>query len=205
MTVPDITLPKRRNDMEIGVANSPIKDFVTPSHVIGTEFEIKLEGHEKTSSNMDYKYGEEGKDDQLIITGGFVQKNLNANKTIFIEREIGQRPVLAFGNSGSDTSMMQYALIDNEYPSEAYMVVADDTEREWGMQDWDEKSQEYIDQGFIPVSMKEDFAQIYPEEITKAETQYQAPGAEEEEAEEELIEEELVEEELEEEVLDEAA
>ena len=187
------------------VANSPIKDFVTPSHVIGTEFEIKLEGHEKTSSNMDYKYGEEGKDDQLIITGGFVQKNLNANKTIFIEREIGQRPVLAFGNSGSDTSMMQYALIDNEYPSEAYMVVADDTEREWGMQDWDEKSQEYIDQGFIPVSMKEDFAQIYPEEITKAETQYQAPGAEEEEAEEELIEEELVEEELEEEVLDEAA
>ena len=111
------------------VDNSPIKDFVSRAHVIGTEFEIKLEGNEHTSSNMDYKYGEDGKDDALVVTGGFVQKNLNAQKTIEIEREIGQRPVLAFGNSGSDTSMMNYALINNEYPSEAYMIVADDRER----------------------------------------------------------------------------
>ena len=155
------------------VNNSPIKDYVTPAHVIGTEFEIKLEGNEHTPSNMDYKYGEGGKDDQLIVTGGFLQKNLNANKTIYIEREIGQRPVLAFGNSGSDTSMMNYALINNQYPSEAYMVVADDTEREWGPQDWDEKSAEYTAMGYIPVSMKNDFAQIYPEQISKAQTQYQ--------------------------------
>ena len=160
------------------VANSPIKDYVTPAHVIGTEFEIKLAGHEKTPSNMDYKYGENGEDDPLVVTGGFVQKNLNANKTIDIDREIGQRPVLAFGNSGSDTSMMNYALINNEYPSEAYMVVADDSEREWGTQDWDEKSAEYTAMGYVPVSMKNDFAQIYPEQITKAETQYQAPGEE---------------------------
>ena len=59
------------------VANSPISEYVTPSHVIGTEFEIKLEGHEKTASNMDYKYGEDGTDDELVITGGFVQKNLS--------------------------------------------------------------------------------------------------------------------------------
>ncbi|MCR5788327.1 MAG: haloacid dehalogenase-like hydrolase [Lachnospiraceae bacterium] len=160
------------------VGNSPIRDYVTPAHVIGTEFEIKLEGHEKTPSNMDYKYGEGGKDEKPVVTGGFVQKNLNANKTLFIEREIGQRPVLAFGNSGSDTSMLNYALINNQYPSEAYMVVADDTEREWGPQNWAEKSEEYAAQGYIPVSMKDDFGQIYPEGITKAETQYQEPGAE---------------------------
>ena len=162
------------------VANSPIKDYVTPNHVIGTEFEIKLSGHENTPSNMDYKYGEGGNDDQLVITGGFVQKNLNANKTIFIEREIGQRPVLAFGNSGSDTSMMNYAIIDNSYPAQAYMIIADDSEREWGTQDWDEKSKEYSEMGYIPVSMKNDFARIYPEQISKADTQYLAPGAEEE-------------------------
>ena len=69
--------------------------------------------------------------------------------------------------------MMNYALINNEYPSEAYMVVADDSEREWGTQDWAEKSKEYTDMGYIPVSMKNDFAQIYPEQITKAQTQYQ--------------------------------
>ena len=129
---------------------------------------------------MDYVYGADGKDDQLVVTGGFVQKNLNANKTIEIEREIGQRPVLAFGNSGSDTSMMNYALINNKYPAQAYMVVADDTEREWGMQDWAEKSEEYAQMGYIPVSMKNDFAQIYPEQITKSEIQYQAPAAQEE-------------------------
>ena len=163
------------------VANSPIKDYVTPNHVIGTEFEIKLENHEKTSSNMDFKYGEDGEDDKLVITGGFVQKNLNANKTIDIEREIGQRPVLAFGNSGSDTSMMNYAIIDNQYPAQAYMVIADDSEREWGAQDWTEKSEAYSAMGYIPVSMKDDFAQIYPEPITKAETQYE-PADEETEA-----------------------
>ena len=156
------------------VAESPIKEYVTPAHVIGTEFEVKLEGNEKTASNMDYKYGEGGKDDNLIVTGGFVQKNLNANKTIVIEREIGQRPVLAFGNSGSDTSMMNYTLINNQYPAEAYMVVADDAQREWGTQDWTEKSEEYTAMGYIPVSMKNDFALIYPEQITKAETQYQS-------------------------------
>ncbi len=164
------------------VDHSPIKDYVSPSHVIGTEFEIKLAGHEKTPSNMDYKYGEEGKDDALVITGGFVQKNLNANKTIEIEREIGQRPVLAFGNSGSDTSMMNYAIINNRYPAEAYMIIADDSEREWGTQDFEEKSAEYTAMGYVPVSMKEDFAQIYPEEISKARTQYQAPEEGSEEA-----------------------
>ncbi len=157
------------------IANSPLSEYVSPSHVIGTEFEIKLEGHEDTPSNMDYKYGEDGKDDKLVITGGFIQKNLNANKTIFIQREIGQRPVLAFGNRGSDTSMMNYVLINNKYPSEAYMVVADDTEREWGPQNWEEKSKEYTEMGYIPVSMKNDFAKIYPDRITKAEAQYKSP------------------------------
>lgn len=154
------------------VDNSPIADYVTPNHVIGTEFEIKLAGNEHTPSNMDYKYGVNGVDDQLVITGGFVQKNLNANKTLWIEREIGQRPVLAFGNSGSDTSMMNYALIDNPYPAEAYMVVADDAEREWGTQDWEAKSAEYAAQGYIPISMKSDFAKIYSDLVTKAEVQY---------------------------------
>ena len=155
------------------VANSPISEYVTPDHVIGTDFEVKQKGDEDESSNMDFKY-EDG--DELVLTGGFIQKNLNANKSIYIEREIGQRPVLAFGNSGSDTSMLNYTIDSrNPYPAEAYMIVADDTEREWGPQDWDEKSVEYIGMGYIPVSMKNDFAQIYEEDITKADKQYQKP------------------------------
>ena len=152
------------------VANSPIRDYVTPNHVIGTDFEVKQPGHEAESSNMDFKYAD---GDELVITGGFIQKNLNANKSIYVEREIGQRPVLAFGNGGSDTSMMNYAIdIRNPYPAEAYMIVADDTEREWGPQDWDEKSAEYREMGYTPVSMKNDFAKIYPDGVTKSAQQY---------------------------------
>ena len=152
------------------VANSPIKDYVTPDHVIGTDFEVKVKGHEDEPSNMDFKYAT---GDDLVLTGGFVQKNLNANKSIYIEREIGQRPVLAFGNSGSDTSMLNYAIDErNPYKAGAYMVVADDTIREWGPQDWATKSAEYISKGYTPISMKNDFKQIYPEGITKAQEQY---------------------------------
>ncbi len=167
------------------VANSPIKDYVTPNHVIGTDFEVKQKGHETEPSNLNFKY-ENG--DELVLTGGFIQKNLNGNKSIYIEREIGQRPVLAFGNSGSDTSMMNYTIDSrNQYPAQAYMIVADDNVREWGTQDWETKSADYREKGYIPVSMKNDFAQIYEEGITKAEEQYQerdwsdAPWYEEEE------------------------
>ena len=153
------------------VANSPIRDYVTPNHVIGTDFEVKQPGYEDVSSNMDFKYAN---GDELVLTGGFIQKNLNANKSIYVQREIGQRPVLAFGNSGSDTSMMNYTIDErNPYPAQAYMVVADDPDREWGKQDWAEKSADYIAKGYVPVSMKNDFAQIYPEGITRADVQYQ--------------------------------
>lgn len=152
------------------IANSPYRDYVTPNHVIGTDFEVKQAGYEDVSSNMDFKY-ENG--DELVLTGGFIQKNLNGNKSIYVEREIGQRPVLAFGNSGSDTSMMNYTIDSrNPYPAQAYMVVADDNVREWGTQDWEKKSADYRAKGFIPISMKNDFAQIYPDGITKAPEQY---------------------------------
>ena len=153
------------------IANSPIKDYVTPNHVIGTDFEIKQRGHETESSNMNFKY-ENG--DELVLTGGFIQKNLNGNKSIYIEREIGQRPVLAFGNTGSDSSMLNYTNDSrNEYKSLAFMVVADDTVREWGKQNWDEKSAEYTAKGWLSISMKNDFVKIYPDGVTIAEQQYQ--------------------------------
>ena len=159
------------------VANSPIRDYVTPNHVIGTDFEVKVRGYEEEPSNMNFKYAD---GDELVLTGGFIQKNLNANKSIYIEREIGQRPVLAFGNSGSDTSMMNYTIDHrNPYPAQAYMIVADDDVREWGKQNWEEKAAENREKGYVPVSMKNDFAQIYPEGIVPAAEQFMEPAQEE--------------------------
>ena len=159
------------------VANSPIRDYVTPNHVIGTDFEVKVRGYEEEPSNMNFKYAD---GNELVLTGGFIQKNLNANKSIYIEREIGQRPVLAFGNSGSDTSMMNYTIDHrNPYPAQAYMIVADDDVREWGKQNWEEKAAENREKGYVPVSMKNDFAQIYPEGIVPAAEQFTEPAQEE--------------------------
>ena len=81
--------------------------------------------------------------------------------------------MLAFGNSGSDTSMMNYTIDErNPYRAQAYMIVADDGVREWGTQVWEKKSAVYEAKGYVPVSMKNDFAQIYPAQITKAQQQY---------------------------------
>ncbi|MBE6039625.1 MAG: haloacid dehalogenase-like hydrolase [Clostridiales bacterium] len=157
------------------ISSSPISKYVTSDHIIGTDFEVKQRGYEDVSSNMDFKY-ENG--DELVLTGGFIQKNLNGNKSIYIEREIGRRPVLAFGNSGSDTSMMNYTIDSrNPYPAQAYMLVADDSEREWGSQSWEEKSAEWSAMGYTPISMKSDFKAIYPEGITKAAVQYKERSA----------------------------
>ena len=82
--------------------------------------------------------------------------------------------MLAFGNSGSDTSMMNYTIDSrNQYPARAYMIIADDDVREWGNpDDWATKSEEYSAMGYTPVSMRNDFAMIYPSSITKAASQY---------------------------------
>ena len=58
------------------------------------------------------------------------------------------------------------------------MIVADDNVREWGTQNWEEKSAGYAEKGFIPISMKQDFAKIYAEGITKAAQQYVEPESE---------------------------
>jgi hypothetical protein len=69
--------------------------------------------------------------------------------------------------------MMHYAIdARNPYRALAYMIVADDGFREWGKQDWDAKSQDYLAKGFVPISMLRDFSVIYPEGIVKAEEQY---------------------------------
>ena len=116
---------------------------------------------------MKYKYLS---GDELVLTGGFIQKNLHGNKSIYIQREIGQRLVLAFGNTSSDSSMLNYTIDSrNPYPAKAYMIVADDTDREWGKQDFNEKSAEYETQGYVSISMKNDFAEKYNKGITKAE------------------------------------
>ena len=71
-------------------------------------------------------------DDIVVLGGDFLIKNLKMNKVTVIAQEIGEQPVLSFGNSTGDASMAQYVVCNNPYASLAFMLCCDDTIRENG-------------------------------------------------------------------------
>lgn len=105
-------------------------------------------------------------DDQILLFGEFQIKNIKMNKVKVIEREIGQKPVLSFGNTSGDYSMATFTTTDNKYLSHAYMLCCDDLERENGNLD---KAADMVkkceDSGWTPISMKNDFVTIYGEDV----------------------------------------
>ena len=133
------------------------------NQVIGTNPDIKAANQgEISADNYTYKH------DDYIIRGQLTKKNLKMNKVVAIEHEIGKQPVLAFGNSGGDTSMLNYAITDNKYKSLAFFVICDDTERELGNIDKANKCVKLADdKGWIKISMKNDFKTIYGDDVER--------------------------------------
>ena len=142
---------------------------IPESQVIGSDGTIVATGQTKTdnlnSDNLEYVYKN---DDSLVRGSGFIVKNLKMNKVAVIAREIGKQPVLSFGNSSGDSSMAEYVVTNNPYPSRAYMLLADDFVRENGSQAKTDKIQQLCDQnGWIPISMKNDWKTIYGDGVVK--------------------------------------
>lgn len=107
-------------------------------------------------------------DDNVTLGGDFIIKNLKMNKVSLIAQEIGVQPVLAFGNSSGDTSMLNYAVFNNKYKSLSFALCCDDLDREYGNISKAEKMQDLCTQyGWIPVSMKNDWTTIYGEDVKK--------------------------------------
>ena len=136
-----------------------------PYHqLIGTNPAIKA-AHQGETSADDYAY----RHDDYLIRGGLTQKNLKMNKVVVIANEIGKQPVLAFGNSGGDTSMLNYAITGNKYKSLSFFVICDDLERELGNQKKADGCKKLADDnGWIQISMKNDFATIYGDNVKRA-------------------------------------
>ncbi len=106
--------------------------------------------------------------DELVRTDKLLIKNLRMNKVLQIAREIGKQPVLSFGNTESDCSMHMYTISNNPYKSAAFMLVADDEQRDYG----DEKKAEELrktweESGFNVISMRDDFRTIYGDDVVK--------------------------------------
>ncbi len=139
---------------------------VPPSHVIGTEYGYTAVSQGDTA-DTDYTFQPS---DQIVFDGSYAGENAKTSKVDAIVREIGQQPVLAFGNSSGDLAMAIYTISNNPYRSAAYMVVADDVEREYGSADGaDDKKASYESMGIGVISMRDDFGTIYGDGVQKTE------------------------------------
>ena len=141
--------------------NSPLN--VPNSQIIGSDETVvtKKQGDE---DGLNYVYEA---DDELILGGEFIVKNLKMNKVAVIAQEIGVQPVLSFGNSSGDASMAEYTINNNPYKALAFMLCCDDTERENGNVEKADKMYSLCEEfGWIPVSMKNDWTTIYGDGVT---------------------------------------
>ena len=163
----------KANDFDVYVVTASEREVVRAaveplgidaSHVIGSDwaYTASNQGGEEGS---DYTYQ---KDDELLIAGYYLGETGKTNKVIAIQREIGKHPVLAFGNSTGDFAMLNYALDNENYSAASFLVVADDSEREYGNA---EKAAQMRDEaansGWTAISMRDDWASIYADDVVK--------------------------------------
>ena len=168
--------------------NSPLD--LPNSQIIGSDESVvaRLQNGE---DGLNYTFTE---GDDLILGGDFIIKNLKMNKVTVINQEIGQQPVLSFGNTTGDAAMAEYTISKNPYKSLAFMLCCDDLERENGNIDKANKMYDLCEEfHWIPVSMKNDWKTIYaegvkyigkqaPETEAPAQEQNEAPAEEQNEA-----------------------
>ena len=69
---------------------------------------------------------------ELVLSGKIANKNLKMTKVSMIAEQVGQCPVLSFGNSAGDISMTNYVMGNGQYRTAAFFVCCDDDIRESG-------------------------------------------------------------------------
>ena len=136
---------------------------IEPEHIIGSDAWVRA-SHQGDTSGLEYVYS---KQDELV-RGKYLEEHIAMNKVSVIAREIGRQPVLAFGNSGGDASMLNYTVNNNKYKSAAFVLLCDDTEREFGNLEKAQKMKKSAEEnGWISVSMKNEFKTIYGDKVKK--------------------------------------
>ena len=143
------------------INNSPLE--LPPRQIIGSD-ERTMATHQGDEDGLKYTFQS---DDEVITAGEFIIKTLKMNKVSVIVQEIGQQPVLSFGNSTGDSAMANYVITNNPYRSLAFMLCCDDTEREHGnIQKANDMYDLCASSGWVPISMKNDWTTIYGEGVT---------------------------------------
>ena len=131
--------------------------------IIGSDEAVVASGQGKTDG-LDYVFSQ---GEKVVLGGDFLIKNLKMNKVSVIMQEIGRQPVLAFGNSTGDSSMLNFAISENPFRSLSFMLCCDDLERENGTLAKADKARALCEQnGWVPVSMRDDWTTIYGPGVT---------------------------------------
>ena len=138
-----------------------LDSWIPSEHVIGSSFSLTATG-QGNQAGRSYNYQPE---DEVLLEGNLTVKNQKANKVFSIVDEIGKAPILVFGNSSGDLAMAQYAV---QHGGRAYMLLCDDTQRDWGDAEtavsFAETCASY---GYETISMRDDFVTIYGENIVR--------------------------------------
>ena len=148
------------------IVRGAVKDVldIPERQIIGSDERI-IARNQGDADGLDYVYSD---DDDLILAGDFIVKNLKMNKVSVIIQEIGQQSVLSFGNSSGDASMAEYVTSNNKYESLAFMLCCDDLERENGNVEKAQKMYSMCEEfGWEPISMKNDWSTIYGDGVKK--------------------------------------
>lgn len=162
------------NDFTVYVVSGTERNFVRavvcdgagikPNNVIGMDFAFKStkQGNEKKSVHQ-FK-----RDEDIIVSGPALDVNIKTHKVLSIAEEIGMIPVLAFGNSTGDFSMMEYVLKNKKHKSMGFMVLCDDNVRENGDLEKVSMIKSVSDaNGYNTISMKNDWKTIYGYDVEK--------------------------------------
>ena len=137
---------------------------IPDERIIGTDVELEAAG-QNGRDGLDYVYIPE---EDVVRTDRLLGKNLKMNKVRQIVQEIGRQPVLSFGNSSDDCSMHNYTLSNETYKSAAFMLIADDEERDYGNAGKaEELKNTWEESGYTVISMRDDFRTIYGDDVVK--------------------------------------
>ncbi len=146
-----------------------VKDVLpfSPDRIIGSDHSYCMSNQDEDIRGDLYQYTK----DQKLIRGSKLEAiNVKSNKVVMIHREIGKKPVLAFGNSSGDASMFDYTITDNKYKAAAFTLLCDDTERELGNPAKAEKMKKTASEhGWYTISMRDDFKTIYGDKVKRTE------------------------------------
>ena len=164
----------RANDFDVWMVSACEREVVRAlverydipyDHVIATDVPYVASGKGDEPAD-EYNMG---KDEMMLLGAPLDEVECGqSGKPAAIAREIGKRPVLAFGNSAGDYSMLNYAEGNPEHTGMGFFVVCDDTEREYGNE---VKAAKYYDevekQGWTAFSMANDWKTIYGDGVQK--------------------------------------